>query len=169
MSHHRVLQPTTFMGSLSHCITRLSGTLLPLHCISEILISLHDHGISKDLHPTPYHEISISLHYISRDLYPTSYHGIPILLHCISLHISAKGLHPFTSRDLHLGAYLKHLHPLHHCTHQTKPTLHHIHDPSGAPRPSWFTFLLGLRAWTPASSFLLCSPPCLGLRVHSAF
>src|ERR1044072_3101687 len=150
MSHHRVLQPTTFMRSLSHCITRLSGTLLPLHCISEILISLHDHGISKDLHPTPYH-------------------GIPISLHCMSLHISAKGLHPFTSRDLHLGAYLKQLHPLHHCTHQTQPTLHHIHDPSGAPRPSWFTFLLGLRAWTPASSFLLCSPPCLGLRVHSAF
>src|ERR1044072_4299307 len=45
--------------------THLSGTLLPLHCISEILISLHDHCISKDLHPTPYHGILISLHCIS--------------------------------------------------------------------------------------------------------
>src|ERR1044072_4351539 len=71
-----------------------SGFFNPQHCIPEIFISLH-------------------CHHISRDLYPTSYHGISTPLHCISLHISSKGLYPFTSRDLYLSAYLNISTPLH--------------------------------------------------------
>src|ERR1044072_6339443 len=102
------------MGSQSHCIalhTRdlyptaylISGTLLPPLCIFEILISLHDHSLSRDLHPTPYHGISIPLHI--RDLYPTSSlsYFISWGLNPIALHIrifiphytSSHGLHPF--------------------------------------------------------------------------
>src|ERR1044072_5376491 len=76
--------------------TRLSGTLLPLHCISEILISLHDHCISRDLHPSSYHGISIPLHCIAyqgslshcishlRDFTPTALHIMRSKSHCIT-------------------------------------------------------------------------------------
>src|ERR1044072_1750756 len=121
-------------------------------------------GIShlRDLTPTTLH---------IWDLHPTPYHAVSIPLHCISGSLSHITPHPrvftsFISRDLYLDAYLTYLHPLHHCIHQTQPTLHHIHDPSSAPRPSRFTFLLGARAWTPVStqSFLLGLP-----RPHQGF
>src|ERR1044072_6264481 len=64
---HRI----AYQGSLSHCISHL-----------------------RDLHPTPYHGISIPLHCISRDLHPTSYHGLSIPLHYISGSLSHITHHP---------------------------------------------------------------------------
>src|ERR1044072_6570357 len=123
-----------------------SGFFNPQHCIPEIFISLH-------------------CHHISRDLYPTSYHGISTPLHCISLHISSKGLYPFTSRDLYLSAYLNI--SIHCIIALIKPNQHFIivHDPSRAPTPTpGLLILLGLprplqvffpfRASTPDPSFL---------------
>src|ERR1044072_6730233 len=83
-----------------------SGFFNPQHCIPEIFISLH-------------------CHHISRDLYPTSYHGISTPLHSISLHISSKGLYPFTSCDLYPTAYLisGNLLPL-HCISEISISLH---------------------------------------------
>src|ERR1044072_533240 len=142
-----------------------SGNLLPLHCISEILISLHDHCISKDLSHITHHpriftaftscdlyptaslisgnllplyyvfEISISLHchYISRDLHPTSYHRVSIPLHCISGSLSHITHHPRI--------------PIHCIIALIKPNQHFIivHDPSRAPTPTpGLLILLGL-------------------------
>src|ERR1044072_4153776 len=112
--HLRVPQPATHLGSLSHCIFHLRVPQPATHLGSLS----HCIFISWGLNP-------IALHI-----------GI-----FIPHHTSSQGLHPFHITRSLSRCISQHLHPLHHCI-QTQPTLHHINDPSGLPRPLqvFFTF-----------------------------
>src|ERR1044072_3062406 len=82
-----------------------------------------------------------SSHSISWDVNPIALHIGIFIPH----HTSSHGLHPFHITRSLSRCISQHLHPLHHCIHQTQPTLHHIHDPSRAPTPTpGFLLILGL-------------------------
>src|ERR1044072_9860593 len=99
MSHHRVLLPTTYQGIYPSSYHEI---LISLHCIAYQGSLPHCISHLRDFTPTALHIMRSKSHCIT-------YQGISIPLHImgsqshfISLHISSKGLYPFTSRDLYL-------------------------------------------------------------------
>src|ERR1044072_8142436 len=141
MSYHRVLQPTTHLGSLSHCIFQAQGSLT--RNISGIFIPLHisSSGFFNpqhiwDLYPTACHIIGFFDPQHSWDLYPTASRGtcshciayLRSLSHCIVT--TYQGIYPSSYHEISIPLHCIAYHgSLSHCISHLRdftPTALHI-------------------------------------------